>query len=140
MHFLSHMLTSEFEFTLHSKSLFGQVLTLSLHLSVTYTKRPVLSPITVFRLVRMTLSKGMCNVSPFAFACYAVWLVSDPVNDVESGYYMVSFRPWQASSQVVSSNPLTRTGQDLGRNDAAPRVYRGNRSHIRLGLWLRKYP
>ena len=37
----------------------------------------------------------MCNDSAFAFGCYAAWLVSDPVNDVESGYYMVSFLLWQ---------------------------------------------
>ncbi|EJK68566.1 hypothetical protein THAOC_10242 [Thalassiosira oceanica] len=41
----------------------------------------------------MTLRKGMCNDSAFAFGCYAAWLVTDPVNDVEAGYYM---EPWQA--------------------------------------------
>mmetsp|Transcript_37175 Transcript_37175/g.83539 ORF Transcript_37175/g.83539 Transcript_37175/m.83539 type:complete len:1332 (+) Transcript_37175:185-4180(+) len=74
--------------TMTDSNSLGAMHFLSHLLSLAFNTRPALSPIAVFRLVRMTLRKGMCNNSAFAFACYAGWLVSDPVNDVEAGYYM----------------------------------------------------
>ena len=48
----------------------------------------MLNPILVFRMVKMSIEFGVCNISAFAFGCYGAWLVSDPHSDFEGGYSM----------------------------------------------------
>ncbi len=43
-------------------------------LIVTYASNPPLSPIVVFRMVRMTVEFGVCNIAAIAFSCYGAWL------------------------------------------------------------------
>ena len=57
-------------------------------LLMTYIARPKLNPILVFRMVRMSIEYGVCNVSSFAFACYGAWLVSQPLDDFEGSHRM----------------------------------------------------
>jgi len=57
-------------------------------LTMSYVARPLLNPILVFRMVKMSIEHGMCNISAFAFACYGAWLVSEPTCDVEGGHRM----------------------------------------------------
>lgn len=57
-------------------------------LTMTYIARPLLNPILVFRMVKMSIEHGVCNVSAFAFACYGGWLVSEAQSDAEGGHRM----------------------------------------------------
>ena len=57
-------------------------------LSLTYICNPSLNPIIVFRMVKLSIQHGVCNISAFAFACYGGWLVSAPCSDFEGGYRM----------------------------------------------------
>lgn len=56
--------------------------------SSAYTCQPILSPILVFRMVRLSIMYGVCNISPFAFGLYGAWLVSALNSDFEGGYRM----------------------------------------------------
>lgn len=55
-------------------------------LTMTFIARPMLNPILVFRMVKMSIEHGICNISAFAFACYGAWLVSEPSFDVEGAH------------------------------------------------------
>ena len=55
-------------------------------LTMTFITRPMLNPILVFRMVKMSIEHGICNISAFAFACYGAWLVSEPSFDVEGAH------------------------------------------------------
>lgn len=55
-------------------------------LTMTFIARPLLNPILVFRMVKMSMVHGISNVSAFAFACYGAYLVID--RDIEGGYMM----------------------------------------------------
>ena len=57
-------------------------------LSMTFSSKPLLNPIIVFRMIKMSFEHGICNTSALAFACYGGWLVSEPTCDVEGGYRM----------------------------------------------------
>ena len=57
-------------------------------LIMAYNAKPMLSPILVFRMVRLSILHGICNISCFAFGCYGGWLVSEPSWDVEGGHSM----------------------------------------------------
>lgn len=57
-------------------------------LTMTFITKPLLNPILVFRMVKMSIEHGVCNISAFAFACYGAWLVSEPTCDVEGGHSM----------------------------------------------------
>lgn len=57
-------------------------------LIVTYTSNPSLNPILVFRMVRMSVKFGVCNMSAIAFACYGAWLASFLNKDYEGGFRM----------------------------------------------------
>ena len=57
-------------------------------LIVTYTSNPSLNPIIVFRMVRMTVDFGVCNISAIAFACYGAWLASSLNDDYEGAFTM----------------------------------------------------
>ena len=57
-------------------------------LPMTFSSKPILNPIIVFRMVKMSVDHGVCNISPLAFACYGGWLVTEPTFDVEGGYSM----------------------------------------------------
>ena len=56
-------------------------------LTSSYQVKPMLNPILVFRMVKMTILHGIYNVSCFAFACYSAWLVTEPTFDVEGGHF-----------------------------------------------------
>jgi len=53
-----------------------------------YVVNPRMNIITVFRMIKMTLQHGLCNISPFAFACYGALVVNVPISDVEGGYML----------------------------------------------------
>jgi hypothetical protein len=55
-------------------------------LTMTFIARPLLNPILVFRMVKMSMEHGICNISAFAFACYGAYLVID--HDLEGGHMM----------------------------------------------------
>ena len=57
-------------------------------LTMTFVAKPLLNPIIVLRMVKMSIEYGICNISAFAFACYGAWLVSEPSCDVEGGHRM----------------------------------------------------
>ena len=57
-------------------------------LTMTFIAKPNLNPIVVFRMVKMSIEHGNCNVSAFAFACYGAWLVSEPNYDFDGGHKM----------------------------------------------------
>ena len=57
-------------------------------LTMTYVAKPIMNPILVFRMVKMSIEHGICNISPFAFACYGAWLVSQPSFQVDAGHRM----------------------------------------------------
>jgi len=57
-------------------------------LTMTFVAKPLLIPIIVLRMVKMSIEYGICNISAFAFACYGAWLVSEPSCDVEGGHRM----------------------------------------------------
>lgn len=57
-------------------------------LTMTFIAKPLLNPIIVLRMVKMSVEHGVCNISAFAFACYGAWLVSEPTCDVERGHRM----------------------------------------------------
>lgn len=61
---------------------------LSHALTMSYASSPMLNPILVFRMVKMTILHGICNISSFAFGCYGAWLVSEPTCDIEGGHRM----------------------------------------------------
>ena len=39
-------------------------------LTMSFAAQPLLNPILVFRMVKMSIEHGVCNMSAFAFACY----------------------------------------------------------------------
>lgn len=51
---------------------------------------PALNAILVFRMLRISIECGVCNVAPFAFATFGVIKVSKLNGDVEGGHLMVS--------------------------------------------------
>mmetsp|Transcript_22604 Transcript_22604/g.49001 ORF Transcript_22604/g.49001 Transcript_22604/m.49001 type:complete len:889 (-) Transcript_22604:208-2874(-) len=57
-------------------------------MSAAYCVEPLLSPILVFRMVRLSIDHGVCNISTFAFGLYGAWLVSAVNSDFEGGYRM----------------------------------------------------
>ena len=57
-------------------------------LTMTFVAKPLLNPIIVLRMVKMSIEHGICNISAFAFACYGAWLVNIPFSDVEGGHRM----------------------------------------------------
>ena len=57
-------------------------------LTMTFVAKPLLNPIIVLRMVKMSIEYGICNISAFAFACYGVFLVCEPSCDVEGGHMM----------------------------------------------------
>ena len=57
-------------------------------LLVAYVVMPELCPIVVFRMVRISINHGVCDVSAFAFGCYGAWLVNPSNSDYEKGYRM----------------------------------------------------
>mmetsp|Transcript_7205 Transcript_7205/g.14468 ORF Transcript_7205/g.14468 Transcript_7205/m.14468 type:complete len:159 (-) Transcript_7205:1142-1618(-) len=57
-------------------------------LTLTYIWKPKLSPLIVFRMVKLTMRYGVCNLSSFAFGVYGAWLVSIPRPDFAGGYRM----------------------------------------------------
>ena len=57
-------------------------------LSMSFVAEPLLNPLLVFRMVKMSIEHGITNISAFAFACYGAWLVSEPHCDIEEGHLM----------------------------------------------------
>jgi len=57
-------------------------------LTMTFIAKPLLNPIIVLRMVKLSIEHGICNISAFAFACYGAFLVSEPSCDVEAGHSM----------------------------------------------------
>ncbi len=57
-------------------------------LSLSFVFKPILNPIVVFRMVKISIQYGVCNLSAFAFACYGGWLVSSPSSDFDGGHTM----------------------------------------------------
>ena len=53
-----------------------------------FVTKPKLNIIIIFRMVKMSIEHGICNMSAFAFACYGTLLVNAPFSDVEGGYSM----------------------------------------------------
>jgi len=78
-------------------------------LSMTYQVTPILNPIIVFRLVKMSIEYGVSSISAFAFACYGAWLVSEPSWDVEGGHRM-----GRVANEMM---------QRLGATEMTPRLY-----------------
>jgi len=61
---------------------------LNLIVNAAYFVEPLLAPILVFRMMRLSIEHGMCNISAFAFGFYGAWLVSDTNADFEGGHRM----------------------------------------------------
>jgi len=78
-------------------------------LTMTFIAKPLLNPIIVLRMVRMSIEHGMCNISAFAFACYGAWLVSEPTCDIEGGHRM--------------GRVATEMMKQLGAAEMTPRLY-----------------
>jgi len=78
-------------------------------LIVTYTSNLSLNPIVVFRMVRMTVDFGVCNISAIAFACYGAWLASSLNDDYEGAFTMGR----------VASDLMKK----LGSAEILPRIY-----------------
>ena len=57
-------------------------------LIVTYASNPPLNPIVVFRMVRMTVEFGVCNIAAIAFSCYGGWLASGLNEDYDAAFTM----------------------------------------------------
>ena len=57
-------------------------------LLMTFIAKPAMNPIIVFRMIKMSVEHGICNISSFAFGCYGAWLVSRPSFDVDRAYSM----------------------------------------------------
>lgn len=57
-------------------------------LIATYYSNPSLNPLVVFRMVRITVDFGVCNISAIAFACYGAWLASSLNDDYEGAFTM----------------------------------------------------
>jgi len=57
-------------------------------LLVTYASNPPLNPIIVFRMVRMTVEFGVCNIAAIAFSCYGAWLASSLNEDYDAAFTM----------------------------------------------------
>ncbi|KAL7554753.1 hypothetical protein ACHAWF_018292 [Thalassiosira exigua] len=57
-------------------------------LTAAYSCEPLLAPILVFRMVRLSVSQGVSDISAFAFGLYGAWLVSAINSDFEGGYRM----------------------------------------------------
>ena len=55
-------------------------------LLVTYASSPPLNPIVVFRMVRLTVAYGVCNIAPIAFSCYGGWLASSLNEDYDAAF------------------------------------------------------
>lgn len=56
-------------------------------LTMTFIARPLLNPILVFRMVKMSMEHGISNISAFAFACYGAYLVGID-RGIEGGHMM----------------------------------------------------
>lgn len=56
-------------------------------LTMTFIARPLLNPILVLRMVKMSMEHGISNISAFAFACYGAYLVGID-RDIEGGHMM----------------------------------------------------
>jgi len=57
-------------------------------LIATYSTNPPLNLLVVFRMVRMTVDFGVCNISAVGFACYGAWLASSPNDEYEGAFTM----------------------------------------------------
>ena len=78
-------------------------------LLVTYASKPPLNPVVVFRMLRMTLEYGICNISAIAFSCYGAWLASGLNDDYDAAFTMGR----------VASDLMKK----LGSIEVLPRVY-----------------
>ena len=55
-------------------------------LIVTYISNPPLNPIVVFRMVRLTVAFGVCNIAAIAFSAYGGWLSSSLNEDYDAAF------------------------------------------------------
>ncbi|KAL7539058.1 hypothetical protein ACHAXR_009003, partial [Thalassiosira sp. AJA248-18] len=78
-------------------------------LIMTFIAKPAMNPIIVFRMIKMSLEHGICNISSFAFGCYGAWLVSQPSFDVDRAHSM--------------GRLATKMMKNLGASEMIPRVY-----------------
>ena len=80
-------------------------------LIATYSCNPPLNLIVVFRMVRMTVDFGVCDISAIAFACYGAWLASSPNDEYEGAFTM---------GRVASDLMKKLCGEEA---DILPRIY-----------------
>ena len=78
-------------------------------LLVTFTSNPALNPIVVFRMVRLTVAYGVCNIAAIAFSCYGAWLASGLNEDYGAAFTMGR----------VASDLMTK----MGSVEMLPRVH-----------------
>ncbi|KAL7499306.1 hypothetical protein ACHAWT_009981 [Skeletonema menzelii] len=78
-------------------------------LLVTYASNPALNPIVVFRMVRLTVAYGVCNIAAIAFSCYGAWLASGLNEDYGAAFTMGR----------VASDLMTK----MGSVEMLPRVH-----------------
>ena len=82
-----------------------------------YIAAPILSPILVFRMVRLSIEHGVCNISAFAFGLYGAWLVSALNSDFEGGYRMgrvaIQLMKRLGADEVGLQNKIFFMPQDL---------------------------
>ena len=55
-------------------------------LMVTYVSNPSLHPIVGFRMVRLTVAYGVCNIAAIAFSAYGTWLSSSLNEDYDAAF------------------------------------------------------
>ncbi|KAL3800854.1 hypothetical protein HJC23_001691 [Cyclotella cryptica] len=60
----------------------------NLKIASAYVVKPILTPYLVFRMIRLSIEHGLCNISSFAFGLYGSWLVSGYNSDFDRGYRM----------------------------------------------------
>ena len=51
-----------------------------------FFSRPLLLPVLVFLMLKVTFKHGLCELSPVAFSGYGAVLVSPPNDDFDGGY------------------------------------------------------
>jgi predicted ATPase len=78
-------------------------------LIVTYTAKPPLNPIVVFRMMKMSVDFGVCNISAIAFSCYGAWLASSLNDDYDAAFAMGRF-----ASELMKK---------LSGAESVPRIY-----------------
>ena len=57
-------------------------------LSMAYVSTPKLFPILIFRMLKISLENGMCDISAHAFGLYGALLVKALDSDFDVGYRM----------------------------------------------------